>query len=585
MHGTAARVLMADGVQPREVAPHLLAAAPAGDPAAVATLRAAAEAAARDGAGATAARFLERALDEPPEAGARGDLLAALGNARVLAGDIPGAAAALRASIGLAGDVHERALRRLALARALAASEGPPAGMAVLEEGIEQLGDADRELTLRLEAENGSLGVHHPDGVPARFEGYRSLEGRTNSERLVLATLARHVSLHGGTAEEAARLALPALQGGLLIREETAESLAVQHAIFVLGLCDRADEARAALEAAFADTRTRGSVFGVGAVAATSCFAYLRVGDLLAAESDARAAQEAMGTHASFWPTRLAVIVHSLLERGELEAAEAELRSHDALGPVPDVLVASRLLVARVTLALRQGRPEAALADVADLAAREERWKLRDPELGWRSLAAEAHAMLGDHEEARRLAAEQLGSARHWGTGTAIGTALRTIGRVGEPGDASLRALTEAVEQLQRSPSKLELARARIDLGVALRQRGQAAEAREPLRQGAALARACQASALAAHGEAELRAAGARPRRLEVSGVGALTASERRVAQHAASGLSNREIAQALFVTVKTVENHLARAYQKLGIRSRDELPEGLGEALAADAA
>jgi DNA-binding CsgD family transcriptional regulator len=577
MHATAARALTADGVQPRDVAPHLLAAAPAGDQTAVATLRAAAQAAARDGAGATAVRFLERALDEPPDEDVRGDMLAELGNARVLAGDMSGASTALRASVGLAGDPGERAGRRLALGRALAASEGPTTSIAVLEEAIDELGDADREMTLRLEGELGSVGLHHPDGVHERFETYRDLEGRTPGECALLATLARHVSLHGATAEEAAALALRALSDGLLVRGETAESWALNHAIFVLALCDRAQEARTALDAAFAETRTRGSLFGVGAVANSSSFAYLRVGDLLAAESDARAAHEAMGLHASFWPTRVAVVVHSLVERGELEDATAELRAYDALGPVPDVLVGSRLLVARATLALRAERPRDALADLADVAAREARWGLSDPELGWRSLAAEAHAAVGEHEEARRLAAEQLGLAQRWGTETAIGAALRTVGRVGPDDDASLRALEEAVERLTRSPSRLELARAQVDLGKALRRRGEAARARGPLREGIAIARSCHAVALADAGHAELLAAGARPRRQELSGVKALTASERRTADLAASGLGNREVAETLFVTIKTVENHLARAYQKLGIRSRDELPAALG--------
>jgi DNA-binding CsgD family transcriptional regulator len=148
---------------------------------------------------------------------------------------------------------------------------------------------------------------------------------------------------------------------------------------------------------------------------------------------------------------------------------------------------------------------------------------------------------------------------------------------VGPDDDASLRALEEAVERLTRSPSRLELARAQVDLGKALRRRGEAARARGPLREGIAIARSCHAVALADAGHAELLAAGARPRRQELSGVKALTASERRTADLAASGLGNREVAETLFVTIKTVENHLARAYQKLGIRSRDELPAALG--------
>jgi DNA-binding NarL/FixJ family response regulator len=151
------------------------------------------------------------------------------------------------------------------------------------------------------------------------------------------------------------------------------------------------------------------------------------------------------------------------------------------------------------------------------------------------------------------------------------------VGLVGPLDDASLGALEEAVEHLNRSPAAVERARTLIDLGAALRRRGRRTDAREPLRQGVELARACQAVALAERGHEELIAAGARPRRLQFSGADALTASERRVAELAASGLGNREIAQTLFVTIKTVENHLARAYQKLGIRSRDGLPSALG--------
>ncbi len=62
------------------------------------------------------------------------------------------------------------------------------------------------------------------------------------------------------------------------------------------------------------------------------------------------------------------------------------------------------------------------------------------------------------------------------------------------------------------------------------------------------------------------------------SGLESLTASERRVCEMAATGQSNREVAQALFVTTKTVENHLSRAYRKLDISSREQLSEALAE-------
>ena len=94
-----------------------------------------------------------------------------------------------------------------------------------------------------------------------------------------------------------------------------------------------------------------------------------------------------------------------------------------------------------------------------------------------------------------------------------------------------------------------------------------------PLLEGLELAAACGASALVESARTELRAAGARPRSVVRSGIDALTPSERRVAGLAADGLSNAEIAQALFVTVRTVEMHLSAAYRKLEISSRTALP------------
>ncbi|MDP8909772.1 MAG: helix-turn-helix transcriptional regulator, partial [Chloroflexota bacterium] len=90
------------------------------------------------------------------------------------------------------------------------------------------------------------------------------------------------------------------------------------------------------------------------------------------------------------------------------------------------------------------------------------------------------------------------------------------------------------------------------------------------------LAHICGAAPLVERAREELVATGARPRRIMRTGIDALTASERRVAAMAAEAMTNREIAQALFVTTRTVEVHLTHAYQKLDITSRDELPAAL---------
>ena len=112
-----------------------------------------------------------------------------------------------------------------------------------------------------------------------------------------------------------------------------------------------------------------------------------------------------------------------------------------------------------------------------------------------------------------------------------------------------------------------------MDLGSTLRALGHRSEAREPLRRGLDLATRSGAAALVARAHEELVATGARPRRLVTRGVDALTASERRVAEMAADGLTNREVAQALFLSEKTVEGHLGQVYRKLGIRTRSQLP------------
>ncbi len=144
-------------------------------------------------------------------------------------------------------------------------------------------------------------------------------------------------------------------------------------------------------------------------------------------------------------------------------------------------------------------------------------------------------------------------------------------------GADGLAHLEEAVAVLRDAPARLELAKALAALGGALRRDRRPTDAREPLRAALELAVACDAPGLAEEVRAELYAAGARPRTDALAGVAALTASERRVVERAAGGETNRDIAQALFVTPKTVEVHLSNAYRKLGVRSRRELPAALG--------
>jgi ATP/maltotriose-dependent transcriptional regulator MalT len=192
----------------------------------------------------------------------------------------------------------------------------------------------------------------------------------------------------------------------------------------------------------------------------------------------------------------------------------------------------------------------------------------------WRSGAALAHHQLGDRDEAIRLVEEELDLARAFGSPGAIGRSLLAYGTVLN-GDG-VEVLREAVEVLRESQAALDRAKALVALGTALRHGGKRREAREPLREGLDLAERCGSRLLVEQARVEGVAAGTRPRRTALRGVEALTPRERQVAGLAADGMSNREIAESLFVTLKTVEWHLKHSYEKLEIGSRRELREKL---------
>ncbi len=193
----------------------------------------------------------------------------------------------------------------------------------------------------------------------------------------------------------------------------------------------------------------------------------------------------------------------------------------------------------------------------------------------WRADAAILAAALGDVDAAGRLTAQSLELARAFGAASAIGIALRTAGLI-EGGPRGLDLLADAVTVLDGSGFDLQLGRALIDWGAATRRAGHRRDSFAPLRRGLDLAAGCGGLTLVRRARDELIAAGARPRRERISGADALTASELRVARMAADGMSNPQIAQALFITRKTVTSHLTRIYQKLDIEARSQLGRSL---------
>jgi len=115
-----------------------------------------------------------------------------------------------------------------------------------------------------------------------------------------------------------------------------------------------------------------------------------------------------------------------------------------------------------------------------------------------------------------------------------------------------------------------------VALGCARHRNGDRDGAVAMLRHGLALADAGGARAVESHARAELSRLGVRPRRTAISGIGALTPSEHRVAELVAAGLTNARVAQTLVISPRTVEHHLTTIFAKLGIANRHELPNAL---------
>lgn len=270
-------------------------------------------------------------------------------------------------------------------------------------------------------------------------------------------------------------------------------------------------------------------------------------------------------------------VANVLMARGDLRGATSVLEwGNPGETELTRSLHFVRLLETRGRLRLVEADQAAAFGDFLRIGEVLETIGCRNPAfMPWRSDAALALLQLGERNKARRLAREELDLAQDWGAPIEIGRALITLGFV-EGGGPGLKLLRKAVGVLEHSEGGYELLRARVELGAALRRANQRADARDLLRRCLEQAQRCGAALLAEQAHAELLVTGARPRRLVLSGVDSLTASERRIAAMAAEGMTNREIAQALFVTPKTIEMHLGHVFSKLDVRSRTALPAAL---------
>jgi DNA-binding CsgD family transcriptional regulator len=468
------------------------------------------------------------------------------------------------------------------LANALTFSARSNSAVAVLESAIPAIEPVDRELALLLEADLAAharqAGPEARDRASRRLAQLTALGRDTPGERLVHASRAFDRARGSESADQAVAHLEDALVGSRLLVEQEFDVPGPFYQLMIgLLATDALDLAADCVVQALRIAHAQASIPAVAFLTAYRGRIALRRGALPQAEADGRTAVELLDTHGVRFGRTFAgaPFVETLIETGDLETAEHVAQSAGPAQLTPG-LRNNDLLHARSLLHLAQGRTGEGLAGLVEFGRRDEQCGGANPLASrWRSSAALALADLGQRTEAARVATDDLGRARRWGTASGIGVALRAAALVGD-GSTTIELLTEAVHVLERSPARLEHARALIDLGAALRRANRRVDARGPLRDGLRIAQQCTAGVLVERARTELRAAGGRSTRSAGSGLARLTVSERRVAELAAEGLSNKEIAQALFVTGKTVETHLSRTYLKLNIARRAQLSRAL---------
>jgi DNA-binding CsgD family transcriptional regulator len=578
-HREAAELLLDAGAPPESAGGHLLHVTPQADPFVVSTLRQAAERSLAQGAADAAIEYLARALQEQPDPETRPEVFVELGLAERRTNG-PAAADHLRAGLDLLTEPTRRCAVALELGRALGFTNRIADALEVFEQAIHELDQRKPDLHDLLVAELISSAWWSPQTYPVAAAQIAELDldglhGGLGSE-ILLGTMAHYEVRQGLHRDSAIELARRALASGNLM---TSGSVAFNYAVSSLARSGLIDEATSLYGQAIPHARRRGDVFNLAFLLMWRGRWQTHRGDLRAAVADLREAIDLAAAHGMlrFWPYSIGFLAYALVEQGELDEAARVMDEGDFPEQLPldqVQLVAVRLHRGRLNI--ETGSPERGVEELLQIGETTRLIPIDNPSgMPWRSWAAEGLRLLDRNDEARALTADELMLARRWGDPGAIGGALRVLGLV-EGGNEGMDLLREAIEVLAGSDARLEYAHAIVDLGAALRRANERTEARELLREGVDLARTIGAFRLAERANDEIAATGARPRKVLQTGLDALTASERRVAQLAADGMSNKEIAQALFVTIKTVEVHLSHAYRKLEISSRGELDKVL---------
>lgn len=579
LHLEAGRALSAAGASLERVASQLELATPNGDQWVAQVLVEAGTAALRRGAPDAAARHLRRALDEPiaeaPRPAVMGQLAEALFDV-----DAVSATEVLAELAELQPDRRGRAEVEIALVQALFLTDRWAEANLLSAEAIGRLTDEEDDLAAMFHAVQGAAVFFGLDdrGVTQHLEHSLELaDGASLGHRLLSGLAAQWWAYIGGTAAECGDLAARALQAdATILRDHT---LVAVSPLYVLALADR-DEGLDLWERARLEARRSGSLILHLTVDLWLGFLQQRRGDLTAAIAgltDAISRANEWGSGGE--PKRFAhsALALAYMDAGDLGRARATLDTTPASGAELRPSLGNALWWhAQAWVLFSEGRLEEALAATHTL-EHVSSWMKHPIGVDWHLPRALTLHRLGDQAAAEATAEQACEISENWGAPGILGPALRIRSEI--RGDEDLADLERAIALLEDSPARVQLARTLIAYGAALRRQRKPTEAREPLERAYELAGACGSPGLVELARTELAATGVRRRPGDAAGAGALTPSERRVADLAASGRTNREIAQELYVTPKTVEVHLSAVYRKLGIASRRALAGALAGA------
>ncbi|MFI8828964.1 AAA family ATPase [Streptomyces sp. NPDC053431] len=577
-HAQAVQILVEAGQSTERAAAHLLRLPPGFESQTVTVLRQAAAEALKDGAPEAALAYLHRLLAEQLPTDLRLELLtqAGLAAARV---DLPTAADLYKQALRLTGDPAHKAQIAGALGSLLPFLGRTEEAAEILTETIDHLPPAQDGARRALEAAllNIPMIAVGYNQLFERVDPLRNLPAADTVEAgmldCMIAAYDTYLGDPNGLGRARAALAWPSARAAA-----GRGTFPLQIGCWVLVVGDP-DEGIAAFDTLIAEARANGTSAALSLCHLYRGLGWLRRGNLTDAETDLREAEHHLDLidWALAAPTAGGLLAETMIEQGRLAEAEAELdKTH-----IPQLMARSGFLLYHPHAASRllniQGHHEEALQIALQTGRRFAATGGHNPAvIAWRSEAAISLHALHRDREAREYAATELELARRWGAAYSLGRALRITGLL-TPGKAGIDLLQEATDVLKPSTARVEHAKSLLALGSALRRNNARAQARPHLTAAFNLARAHQATPVAEEARAELHAAGYPLAEVTIQeGPDSLTASEVRISHLAAQGLTNRQIAQQQFITVKTVEGHLRAAFRKLGINRRERLNEAL---------